>query len=134
MGQGKADRGRSRRALRFLHRENQASLKGPQMNALVIIDTDALTPATVFAPGGVEGILSKIETEVRAIDRDISTPDGRENVKSLAYKVARSKTALDEMGKELVSGIKTQAATIDAERRTIRDRLDALKEEVRGPL
>src|SRR6266404_7527259 len=104
------------------------------MNALVIIDTDTLTPATVFAPGGVEGILSKIETEVRAIERDISTEEGREAVKSLAYKVARSKTALDDMGKELVSGIKAQAATIDAERRTIRDRLDALKEEVRGPL
>lgn len=104
------------------------------MNALVIIDTDALTPATVFAPGGVEGIISKLETDVRAIDRDISTPEGREAVKSLAYKVARSKTALDEMGKGLVAGIKAQAATIDAERRIIRERLDALRDEVRDPL
>jgi hypothetical protein len=104
------------------------------MNALVIIDTDALTPATVFAPGGVEGIISKLEADVRAIERDISTPDGREAVKSLAYKVARSKTALDDMGKELVAGIKAQAATIDAERRIIRDRCDALKMEVRGDL
>jgi colicin import membrane protein len=93
-----------------------------------------LTPATVFAPGGVEGIISKLETDVRAIDRDISTEEGREAVKSLAYKVARSKTALDDMGKELVAGIKAQAATIDAERRIIRDRLDALKNEVRDPL
>jgi colicin import membrane protein len=104
------------------------------MNAIVIIDTDALTPAAVFAPGGVEGIISKLETDVRAIDRDISTEEGREAVKSLAYKVARSKTALDEMGKDLVAGIKKQAATIDAERRIIRDRLDALKNEVRDPL
>lgn len=102
------------------------------MNAIVSIET--LTPATVFVPGGVEAIISKVEAEVRAIDRDISTPEGREAVKSLAYKVARSKTALDEMGKDLVAGIKAQAAAIDADRRTIRDRLDALKEEVRGPL
>jgi colicin import membrane protein len=104
------------------------------MNALVLIDVDVLTPATVFAPGGVEGIIAKLETDVRAIERDISTEEGREAVKSLAYKVARSKTALDEMGKELVAGIKAQAATIDAERRIIRDRCDALKMEVRGDL
>ena len=38
------------------------------------------------------------------------------------------------MGKELVADIKKQAGAIDAERRTIRDRLDALKDEVRSPL
>jgi len=104
------------------------------MNALVIIDTDPLTPATVFAPGGVEGIISKLETDVRAIERDITTEAGREAVKSLAYKIARSKTALDDMGKELVAEIKKKSGAIDAERRIIRDRLDALKDEVRGPL
>jgi len=104
------------------------------MNALVSIDVATLTPATVFAPGGVEGILSKIEAEVSAEVFDIGTPEGRERIKSVAYKVARSKTALDDMGKELVSGIKAQAAGIDADRRAIRDRLDALKEKVRGPL
>lgn len=102
------------------------------MNALVTIET--LTPAVVFAPGGVEGIISKLEADVRAIDRDISTPDGREAVKSLAYKIARSKTALDDMGKELVAEIKKKSGAIDAERRLIRERMDALKDEVRGPL
>jgi septal ring factor EnvC (AmiA/AmiB activator) len=104
------------------------------MNALVSIDVATLTPATVFAPGGVEAIVSKIEAEVSAEVFTLETAEGRERIKSVAYKVARSKTALDNMGKELVAGIKAQAATIDAERRTIRDRLDALKESVRGPL
>jgi colicin import membrane protein len=102
------------------------------MNALIPIET--LTPAVVFAPGGVEEIVSKLETEVRAIPRDMTTEEGREAIRALAYKVARSKTALDDMGKELVAGIKKQSGAIDAERRTIRDRLDALRDEVRGPL
>lgn len=102
------------------------------MNALVTIET--LTPAIVFSEGGVESIVSKLEAEVRAIPTDISTDGGRKAVASLAYKVARSKTALDDMGKELVSGLKAQAGKIDAERRVIRDRLDALKDEVRKPL
>lgn len=102
------------------------------MNALVTIET--LTPEVVFAPGGVEAIISKLETEVRAVKTDMSTEAGRKEIASIAYKVARSKTALDDMGKDLVAGIKAQASKIDAERRVIRDRLDALKDEVRKPL
>lgn len=102
------------------------------MNALVTIET--LTPAVVFAPGGVEGIISKLEADVRAALRDISSDAGREAVRALAYKVARSKTALDEMGKELVADIKKKSGAIDAERRIIRERLDALRDEVRAPL
>jgi colicin import membrane protein len=102
------------------------------MNALVTIDT--LTPAVLFAPGGVDAIISKLEADVRAISTDISTEAGRKAVASLAYKVARSKTALDDMGKQLVSDLKAQTGKIDAERRVIRDRLDALRDEVRKPL
>jgi hypothetical protein len=102
------------------------------MNALVTIET--LTPAVVFAPGGVDAIISKLEADVRAVSTDISTEAGRKAVASLAYKVARSKTALDDMGKQLVADLKTQTGKIDAERRVIRDRLDALRDEVRKPL
>jgi colicin import membrane protein len=104
------------------------------MNALVSIDVATLTPATVFAPGGVEAIISKIEAEVSAEVFSLDTAEGRERIKSVAYKVARSKTALDDMGKELVADIKKQSGAIDAERRVIRERLDALKDRVRGPL
>lgn len=102
------------------------------MNALVTIET--LTPAVVFAPGGVDSIISKLEADVRAVKTDISTEAGRKAVASLAYKVARSKTALDDMGKDLVADLKAQTGKIDAERRIIRDRLDSLRDEVRKPL
>jgi colicin import membrane protein len=114
------------------------------VNALVSLDSilepetigaeNVLSPATIFAPGGVEAIISKIETEVRAEVFDITTAVGRERVKSVAYKIARSKTTLDDMGKDLVADIKAKSAAIDKERKTVRDRLDALKEEVRSPL
>jgi colicin import membrane protein len=102
------------------------------MNALVVIDT--LTPAVYSEVGGIDAVLSKLEADVRAVDTDISTPSGRSAIKSLAFKVTRSKTALDEMGKSLVADLKKQTGAVDAERRKIRDRLDALAEEVRKPL
>jgi colicin import membrane protein len=115
------------------------------MNAIVTIDrilspetvaaqADILTPAIVFAPGGVEKIIADLEATVRATPRDMTTDAGRKAISSLAYKVARSKTALDDMGKDLVADIKKQSGAIDAERRVIRDRLDALRDEVRGEL
>ena len=106
--------------------------KVKQLTHLAVIET--ISASVVFVPGGVDTILGKIEAEVRATKTDISTASGRQAVASLAYKVARSKTALDEMGKELVSELKAKTGAIDAERRTIRDRLDALKDEVRRPL
>jgi hypothetical protein len=82
----------------------------------------------------VEAILSKLEAEVRSVEIDISTPSGRKACASLAYKVARSETALDGMGKQLNDQWRSQAEKVHEERRMIRERLGALKAEVRAPL
>lgn len=95
-----------------------------------LIVVEALVPAVVFAPGGVRTLLDKLKADVRAVPTDISTPKGRAAVKSLAFKVARSKTAIDELGKQLVVDLKAQTNAIDAERRIVREECDALKEEV----
>jgi hypothetical protein len=82
----------------------------------------------------VEHVLVEIETAARSIVPDITSDKGRRAVASLANKVARSKTFLDELGKQHVADLKRQAGAVDAKRRTIRERLDALKVEVRAPL
>lgn len=96
-----------------------------------------LVPKVVFAPGGVDRLLTALETEVRTQAKallDISQPKNRKAITSLAYKVARSKTALDDMGKDLGAEWKRLAGLVDADRRSLRERLDALQTEVRAPL
>lgn len=110
------------------------NIQTPTQASTELVVVSALVPAEVFAPGGVEKIIQDVTDKVRAIETDISTPAGRKAISSLAYKVARSKTALDEMGKTLVASLKAQTNAIDAERRIIRERLDALQDEVRKPL
>lgn len=100
----------------------------------IIESVGTLNAVTVFAPGGVDDVLAKLKAEVRAIPTDISTANGRSAVASLAYKVSRSKTALDALGKNLTADMKAQTSKIDAERRKICDELDALRDEVRKPL
>lgn len=103
-------------------------------NELIVVK--ALVPAVVFAPGGVEALVDKLERDVRAeiTKLDISTPKGRDEIRSLAFKVARSKTAIDDMGKNLVAEWKEKANLVDADRRLLRERLDNLKIEARKPL
>ncbi|MFV8874503.1 cell envelope biogenesis protein TolA [Serratia fonticola] len=52
---------------------------------------------------------------------------------SLGLKVAKTKTYLDGLGKDLVTEYKEVPKKIDASRKAVRDRLDALKEKVLQP-
>jgi colicin import membrane protein len=99
-----------------------------------LITIDQLNPADVFVTDGLDTILTKIETECRAVVLDATTEEGREQIKSLAYKIARSKTAVDNHGKTLVEDWKKKAKEIDAVRNTAWDRLEALQKEIRKPV
>ncbi len=104
----------------------------PSTELATISAIQQIVPAEFFKAGGSEDILTKLETEVRAraAKLDISTDFGRKEIASLAYKVARSKTALDKSGKDLTEDIRKQKEAIDAERRKVTERLDSLKDEV----
>lgn len=93
------------------------------------------TALQVFqAANGLDPYLRKIREEIDAFVPDVTTRKGREAIASIAYKVARSKTALDNVGKELVAELKEIPKKVDAERKRMRDLLDAWQEEVRRPL
>lgn len=93
------------------------------------------TALQVFsAPAGLDPYLAKIKEELDAFVPDVTTKKGRDAIASIAHKVARSKTALDNIGKELVADLKDVPKKIDAERKRMRDMLDAWKDEVRAPL
>ncbi|HHT0127573.1 TPA: hypothetical protein ACTW2L_005244, partial [Raoultella planticola] len=75
-----------------------------------------------------------IEKEARSLVPDVTTKKGRDAIASMAHKVARSKTYIDNAGKDLVAELKALPKQIDESRRVVRERLDALKDEVRRPL
>jgi len=95
---------------------------------------NAQNAVQIFTGGGLTGILDGIEAKVRAIPLDGSTPAGRNEIRSTAYKVARTKTALDAEAKKLTEGWRTSTAQVNAERKRAQERLDALADEVRAPL
>lgn len=82
----------------------------------------------------LDPIIEAIEKEARSLVPDVSTRKGREAIASMAHKVARSKTYIDNAGKDLVAELKALPKQIDESRRIVRERLEALKDEVRRPL
>lgn len=65
---------------------------------------------------------------------DLKTAKGRGEISALAYKVTRTKTAIDAAGKKLNEEARAKINAVDASRRKIREELDALADEVRKPL
>lgn len=67
-------------------------------------------------------------------ERNLADPAQRDEIKSFAYRIARSKTALDDAGKRVVDDLKALPRKVDANRKLARDTLDAWRDEVRQPV
>lgn len=101
--------------------------------ALTIFDK-TYAPADLFAPGACDPLIERIKSEIRKEVTDPSTEEGRKYIKSLAYKVTKSKTAIEAARVTLVSDEKKRLAAIDAEGKRIRETLEAFADEVRQPV
>lgn len=102
------------------------------MNLVVIEKKNAMA---VFTNNDqLDPLIEAIEKEARSLVPDVTTKKGRDAIASMAHRVARSKTYIDNAGKDLVAELKALPKQIDESRRVVRERLDALKDEVRRPL
>jgi len=96
--------------------------------------SDIKAAEALFEPESIRTLVAQIKQRAISYPRDVSTARGRAEVASLAHRVARTKTLIDEMGKTLVSGWKARAAAIDEQRRFVREQMDELKVAIRAPL
>lgn len=85
---------------------------------------------------GAAAIIARVRSEAieKAKGLTVATKKDRDAIASVAYDVAKRKTALDNAGKALNDDLRVSINAVDAERRQIRESLDALKDEVRAPL
>lgn len=94
-------------------------------------------PAVYFyivEPERFDHLFGRIQAEVESFVPDLTTATGRKEIASLAYKVTRTKTALDDAGKELNAAKRAEIDAVDAVRREIRAKLDDLAAKARKPL
>ena len=89
-------------------------------------------PAVVYE--GIDKTLAEITALARTAPKDATSDENRKAIISMAYKVARTKTALDGLGKKLIEDAQARVKMVNAQRKLVSDTLDALKAEVRKPV
>lgn len=100
-----------------------------------IIATVTANPVTVLIDAKTySDFYARMKAEIADFVPDVSTVKGRGEIASLAFKVTKTKTAIDAAGKKLNEDARAQINAVDASRRKIREELDALADEVRRPL
>jgi colicin import membrane protein len=116
--------------------ETARSVTAPGTDLALVPALQTIIPAEFFKPNGSDAVLAAIEAKARAMvdGFDISTEAGRKRIASVAYQVSCSKTPLDDLGEGLIVESRAFVAQVNAGRKAIRDRLDALKAEIRQPL
>lgn len=92
-------------------------------------------PVSVLMDGDLRvRFFAEIEEEIAATPVDLDTKKGRDVIKSLAYKIARTKTAIDDAGKKLNEQRRKDINAVDAQRRECKEALEGLQESARKPL
>uniref|UniRef100_A0A6M3IG13 Uncharacterized protein n=1 Tax=viral metagenome TaxID=1070528 RepID=A0A6M3IG13_9ZZZZ len=104
------------------------------MTESALIVAEKMDAAVLFTDTGMEKTLNSIREMAMAHVPDISTDQGRKDIASLAHRVARSKTLIDDMGKDKIADAKKVIDGVNPLRKKARDFLDNLKAEVRKPL
>ena len=110
----------------------EGTIDSPE-TALLIIKPENLHDLFTL-PGALNPILADIATRARSLVTDVSTKRGRDQIASLAYSVAKTKTKLEAFGKELNAKLKELPKLVDANKKQAWDFLEALQAEVRKPL
>ena len=90
--------------------------------------------AVLSQPTTFAGLLEQIEREIDAQVLDLETERGRKAIASLAYKIARTKTAIDDYGKSLNDEANARIKAVNATRNAAKSKLEALQERARKPL
>ena len=104
------------------------------ITSLAVIET--ASAALVYAPGALTALVDKLKQEVRAqlATLDVSIPKDRARMISLSARVTTAKVKLDKMGDSLIEEHRAVVTAVNADRKTMRDDLDAFKVEVRKPV
>lgn len=117
-----------------------ATLEGiilpPEAEGGALVQVQQQSVLALFTtPGMVPALLEHIGAEARKdFTPDLTTDKGRKAIASRAFAVAKTKTAIDDLGKDEVARLKELPKQVDNARKLLRDGLDSLRDELRQPL
>ena len=108
----------------------------------LIVDTDYSVlvvekkdlQAFFLDPAKLDTLYGHVEKMARALVADPLTKEGASQIKSCARQIASVKKRIDDIGKDVVAELKKLPGQIDANRKNLRERLEALQDDIRRPV
>jgi len=108
----------------------------------LIVDTDYSVlvvekkdlQAFFLDPAKLDTLYGHVEKMARALVADPLTKEGASQIKSCARQIASVKKRIDDIGKDVVAELKKLPGQIDANRKSLRERLEALQDDIRRPV
>lgn len=108
----------------------------------LIVDTDYSVlvvekkdlQAFFLDPAKLDTLYGHVEKMARALVADPLTKEGASQIKSCARQIASVKKRIDDIGKDVVADLKKLPGQIDANRKSLRERLEALQDDIRRPV
>ncbi len=104
------------------------------MTELIELPPAETALATFTTPGGLDHYVEQVREKVCGTVYDMSKRKDREACAADAYKVSRTKAAIEKLGAALSAEYKEVPKKIDAQRRDWNAKMDALRDEIRKPL
>jgi len=102
---------------------------------IIILDQPRqIQPQDIFLAENMDALLKEISIQAKSIVLDATTEKGRKEIASWAFKIAKTKTAIDSAGKSLTEDWQRQTKAVNAVRSKAWDFLENLQREVRKPL
>ena len=101
--------------------------------AVIVSDKEGLQ--SFFKDGAnLESLYGAIEKKALGLVADVATKEGISQIKSAARQLASVKTKVDDIGKKVVAELKELPKVIDANRKSFREKMEALQDEIRRPV
>jgi len=101
--------------------------------ALIKCDNERIIEA-LATPNAMDILLAEVREKVDEFEGDTSTAKGRDEIKSFAFKLVKTRTSIDGIGKAQVADITAKVKAYNAQRKACRESLEAMQSEVRAPL
>lgn len=103
-----------------------ATLKEKATEVFITADASGVDPVLAIISGHIA------EWQKKGITCD--TKKGRDEIRSFANKITKSKTALEKVGKEIADEVKKIPTLVDASRRKVKETIEQWHKDVRQPL
>lgn len=101
---------------------------------IVIGDASSLNAVEIFNNGGLDDLFDKVSSSVKGEVYDISTPEGRKRIGSVARKIGSTKKALEKLADSLTEDWKQKVRAVNSSKNEMIEKFDSLRDEIRKPL